>query len=198
MDNAYLGDFFDGIPAILFQTRRHIHDADFEVIQRIHRRLGLLNYLVSPRESRPQSTDYTLYIFVRKIHVLGNNSSSKRNRILSTKNSFSAKNSLQLWDTRASMCYEDFPKIEEIDNFNLYIWHCNIIYIEFQEGYILLIMNHICVIFNPFITHYATYSVVQPIFYFCHPWRSIYTAARLCAVFTRGQVSVCSWIKRKR
>ena len=27
-------------------------------------------------------------------------------------------------------------------------------------------MNHICVIFNPFITHYATYSVVQPIFYF--------------------------------
>ena len=81
MGNAYLGDFFDGIPAILFQARWHINDADFEVIQRIHRRLGLLNYLVS--SSRPQSIDYTLYIFVRKIHVLGNNSSSKRNRILS-------------------------------------------------------------------------------------------------------------------
>ena len=80
--------------------------------------------------------------------------------------------------TRASTCYDDFPKIEEIDNFNLYIWRCNNIYIEFQEAHILLIMNHTCVIFNPFITHYATYSVVQPIFYFwtfCHPWRSIET-----------------------
>ena len=94
MDNAYLGDFFDGIPAIISQACWHIHDADFEA-RRLGDALYLLNYLVSPRESRLQSIDYMLYIFVRKIPGLGNNSSSTRNRILSNKTSFGAKNNLQ-------------------------------------------------------------------------------------------------------
>ena len=51
MDAAYLSDFFDRIPAIIAQTRWHIHGTTFEVIERLYRRLGgtfyLLNYLVS-------------------------------------------------------------------------------------------------------------------------------------------------------
>ena len=51
MDASYLRDFFDRIPAIIAQTRRHIHGTTFEVIERLYRRLGdtfyLLNYLVS-------------------------------------------------------------------------------------------------------------------------------------------------------
>ena len=51
MDAAYIGDFFDRIPGIISQARRHLHDTQLEVIERIHRRLGdslfLVNHLVS-------------------------------------------------------------------------------------------------------------------------------------------------------
>ena len=48
---ACIGNFFDRIPGIISQARRHLHDTEFEVIERIHRRLGdslsLVNHLVS-------------------------------------------------------------------------------------------------------------------------------------------------------
>ena len=51
MDAAFIGDFFDRIPGIISQARRHLHDTQLEVIERVHRRLGdslyLLNHLVS-------------------------------------------------------------------------------------------------------------------------------------------------------
>ena len=37
---GYIGDFFDRIPGIVSQARRHLHDTQLEVIERIHRRLG--------------------------------------------------------------------------------------------------------------------------------------------------------------
>ena len=40
MNAAYIGDFFDRIPGIISQARRHLHDTQQEVIERIHRRLG--------------------------------------------------------------------------------------------------------------------------------------------------------------
>ena len=51
MDATYIDDFFDRIPGIISQARRHLHDTDFEVIKCIRRRLGyslfLVNHLVS-------------------------------------------------------------------------------------------------------------------------------------------------------
>ena len=46
MDAAYLGDFFDRLPAIIAQARRRMHDTEFEVIERIHRRLRDTLYLL--------------------------------------------------------------------------------------------------------------------------------------------------------
>ena len=40
MDAAYISAFFDRIPGIISQASRHLHDTDFEVIERIRRRLG--------------------------------------------------------------------------------------------------------------------------------------------------------------
>ena len=37
---AYIGDFFDRIRGIVSQARRHLHDTQLEVIERIYRRLG--------------------------------------------------------------------------------------------------------------------------------------------------------------
>ena len=46
----------------------------------------------------------------------------------------------ELWDyTLAAACYEDFFKIEEIDNLN----RCNNIDIEFQGVHVLFTVNYI-------------------------------------------------------
>ena len=37
---GYIGDCFDRIPGIVSQARRHLHNTQLEVIERIHRRLG--------------------------------------------------------------------------------------------------------------------------------------------------------------
>ena len=52
MDAAYINDFFDTIPSIISQARRRLHDTNFEVKQRIHRRLGDILYLISHLISR--------------------------------------------------------------------------------------------------------------------------------------------------
>ena len=44
---AYIGDFFDRIPGIVSQARRHLHNTQLEVIERIHRRLGNSLFLVN-------------------------------------------------------------------------------------------------------------------------------------------------------
>ena len=44
---AYIVDFFDRIPGIVSQARRHLHDTQLEVIERIHRRLGDSLFLVN-------------------------------------------------------------------------------------------------------------------------------------------------------
>ena len=51
MEGAYIGDFFDIIPGFISQACRHLHGTEFEVIERIYRRLAgslyLVNHLVS-------------------------------------------------------------------------------------------------------------------------------------------------------
>ena len=44
---GYIGDCFDRIPGIVSQARRHLHDTELEVIERIHRRLGNSLFLVN-------------------------------------------------------------------------------------------------------------------------------------------------------
>ena len=44
---GYIGDCFDRIPGIVSQARRHLHDTQLEVIERIHRRLGNSLFLVN-------------------------------------------------------------------------------------------------------------------------------------------------------
>ena len=44
---GYIGDCFDRIPGIVSQARRHLHDTELEVIERIHRRLGKSLFLVN-------------------------------------------------------------------------------------------------------------------------------------------------------
>ena len=56
MDAAYIDVFLDRIPSIISQARRNLHDTNFEVIQRIHRRLGNCLYLMSHLVSRACGT----------------------------------------------------------------------------------------------------------------------------------------------
>ena len=78
MDNAISMTFSMGFSALIFQARRFIHDAEYEVIQRIHRSLGdalyLLNYLVSraccatsPLDLERQNYFYSLITELRSL-----------------------------------------------------------------------------------------------------------------------------------
>ena len=52
MDATYISDFFDRIPGIISQARRHLYGTDFQVIECIHRRLGDSLFLVNHLASR--------------------------------------------------------------------------------------------------------------------------------------------------
>ena len=80
MDAGYINEFFDRIPSIISQARRHLHDTNFEVIQSIHKRLGDCLYLMSHLVSRAygsltvinadgQDDYYSLMIAVRSFYA---------------------------------------------------------------------------------------------------------------------------------